>query len=157
MNATELLKQDHREVESMIAELEGAGSEGGAAYVNTFQQLKQALTLHTQIEEQLLYPALEDFEETTDLVEESYDEHDEVDQILNDMTGLNPADEEFQELLAQLKDSIEQHVEEEESELFPQAEELLGEDALETMGNQIEQMKGEALGGGGGSSRTAGV
>lgn len=150
MNATELLKQDHREVESMIAELEGAGSEGAGgagSYVNTFQQLKQALTLHTQVEEQILYPALEDFDETTDLIEESYEEHDEVDGILNEMTGLNPGDEEFQELLAELKESIEHHVTEEENELFPQAEQLLGEETLETMGDQIEQMKGEARGG----------
>lgn len=154
MNATELLKQDHREVESMIAELEGASGEsgGGASYLNTFQQLKQALTLHTHAEEQLLYPALENFDETSDLIEESYDEHDEVDLILNDMTGLNPGDEEFQELLAQLKDSINDHVEEEESELFPQAEQLLGEEVLETMGSQIEQMKSEAMGGGGGAT-----
>ncbi|HEX9960018.1 MAG TPA: hemerythrin domain-containing protein, partial [Pyrinomonadaceae bacterium] len=58
----------------------------------------------------------------------------------------NPGDEDFQELLAQLKDSVQHHVEEEENEMFPKAEELLGEATLETMGDEIEALKGEASG-----------
>lgn len=137
MNIIELLKTDHREVSSLIAELEGA--EG--ASVETFRKLKTSLTLHTGIEEEIFYPALEDFDETEDLVEESYQEHNEVKQLLEDMSHLTPDDEEFQDLLAQLKYSVDEHVEEEENRLFLQAEELLGEDALNAMGDEMRQIK----------------
>ena len=147
MNATELLKQDHREVDSLIAELEGASGDTAGSYSATFQKLKTSLTVHAEAEEQIFYPAMDQFEETEELTEEAYSEHDEVKQLLEDMTGLNPGDEEFQELLAQLKESVQHHVEEEESEMFPKAEELLGEETLETMGDEIEALKGEASGG----------
>lgn len=146
MNATELLKQDHREVDSLIAELEGASGDTAGSYTATFTKLKTALTLHADAEEHIFYPAMEQFEETEDLTEEAYAEHDEVKQLLEDMTGLNPGDEDFQTLLAQLKDSVQHHVEEEESEMFPKAEELLGDETLETMGDEIEAFKGESTG-----------
>jgi hemerythrin-like domain-containing protein len=146
MNATELLRQDHREVDNLIAMLEDTTT----ASTSLFEQLKTSLTLHAQVEEEIFYPAMEEFEEAEELVTESYEEHAEVKDLLEEMTGLNPQDEEFQDLLTQLKDSVQQHVEEEEAEMFPQAEELLGEDRLETIGNEIEQAKNDA-----GISRTA--
>lgn len=148
MNATELLKQDHREAENLLAVLEDAGT----ATTDIFEKLKNALLLHTQVEEEIFYPAMEEFDETGEMVEEAYDEHDEVDRLLDEMTGLNPAEDEFQALLAQLKDSINHHVQEEETEMFPQAEELLGEETLEALGNEIEQLKNDS-----GLSRTAAV
>jgi hemerythrin-like domain-containing protein len=146
MNATEILKEDHREVDNLIAMLEDTTT----ASASTFEQLKSSLTLHAQVEEEIFYPAMEQFEEAEDLVAESYDEHAEVKDLLEEMTGLNPQDEEFQDLLAQLKDSVQQHVQEEESEMFPQAEELLGEEQLEAIGREIEQAKNDS-----GISRTA--
>ena len=95
---------------------------------------------------------MEGFDETVDLVEESYQEHDEVKQLLEDMNDLTPDEEEFQDLLAQLKYSVDEHVEEEESRLFPQAEELLGEDALNAMGEEMRQIKQSA-----GSMRMSGM
>ena len=96
MNITELLKEDHREVEGLIAQLEsGADHE-------TFGKIKNALKMHTKIEEEILYPAMEDFDETEELVDESYQEHDEVDKLLVEMSGTEPQSEDFQDLLAQL-------------------------------------------------------
>ena len=145
MNATEILKQDHREVESLIAELEGAGNEGGSgSYAAVFQKMRNMITLHSQIEEETLYPALENLDQTEDQIEEAYTEHDEVATLLADMAGLDPADEDFQSLLQQLKESIQHHVEEEEGEVFPKAEALLGEEQLNSMGDRIEAMKGDS-------------
>lgn len=138
MNITELLREDHREVESLISQLEGGGDH------ETFGKIKNALKMHTKIEEEILYPAMEDFDETEELVDESYQEHDEVDQLLMEMSGTEPQSEEFQDLLAQLKESIEHHVEEEENKMFPNAESLLGAETLEEMGNKAEQMKNES-------------
>jgi hemerythrin-like domain-containing protein len=43
--------------------------------------------------------------------------------------------------LTELRDSVEHHVEEEENEMFPKAEKVLGESRLQEMGRQMEQMK----------------
>jgi len=138
MEITTLLKEDHREVEELIAQLEeGADKE-------TFLKLKSSLELHTQIEENIYYPALEGKDETDELVTDAYQEHDEVDELLEEMSGTDIESDEFQVLLKQLKDSIEHHVKEEENELFPKSEEVLGAEKLEKMGDEMEKMKSKS-------------
>lgn len=138
MNITTLLKEDHREVESLITELEGSPSK------ETFLKLKQSLDLHAQIEETIFYPALEENDNTEDLVDEAYQEHDEVKDLLAEMASTDVDGEDFQDLLAQLKDSINHHVEEEENELFPKAQKILGEETLESMGEEMDSMKNKS-------------
>ena len=135
MNITEQLAEDHREVESLIAQLEGGGDK------ETFKKLKNSLLMHSQIEEEIFYPALEDFEETEELIDEAYQEHSDVEQLLDDMSAADPSSEEFQDLLFQLKESINHHVEEEEGQVFPLSESLLGEETLEQMGNDMSKLK----------------
>jgi hemerythrin-like domain-containing protein len=140
MNAIELLMQDHKEVASMMDQLETA-DKGDRSAKNMFLQLKDALTLHTQVEEQIFYPALKNHKETSDMVPEALEEHQEVDQILAEMSGLNPGNDDFMDKLTELRDAVEHHVEEEESEMFPKAEQVLGQSRLQEMGSQIQQMK----------------
>ncbi len=139
MTAIELLKNDHREALSMIEQLESTG-EGATASsrIEVFNQLKGALTLHTKLEEQFFYPALENFDETRDLIKESYKEHREVDELLTKMSGQS---EDWEDQLSELKGDIEHHVDEEENEMFPQAEELLGQRRLQEIGREMEEMK----------------
>ena len=140
MTATEILKQDHREAIGLFEQLEGTGEASGAggSKGELFNQLKDALKLHTKLEEQIFYPALENFDETRDLIKESYREHQKVDQLLAE---INPAAGDFANKLSELRRNVEHHVEEEEGEMFPKAERLLGQARLQEMGRQMEQMK----------------
>lgn len=138
MNALELLKQDHREASSLMDQLENSDQ---PAMMGIFNQLKQALTLHTKMEETLLYPALQNNEQTGDMISEAYEEHQTVDEILAEMTGLAPSNGDFSTKLAELRENVEHHVEEEENELFPKAKRILGQHRLEEMGDQMQQMK----------------
>lgn len=140
MNAIELLMQDHKEAAGLMDQLETA-DKGDRSAKNVFLQLKDALTMHTQAEEQVFYPALKNHEETRDMIPESLEEHQEVDQILEEMSGLNPGNDDFMNKLTELRDAVEHHVEEEESEMFPKAEKILGESRLQEMGRQMQQMK----------------
>jgi hemerythrin-like domain-containing protein len=140
MTATEILKRDHREAIGLFERLDGAGEASGAggAKDELFNQLRDALKLHTKLEEQIFYPALENFDVTRDLIKESYREHQKVDQLL---AGINPAAGDFANKLSELRRNVEHHVEEEEGEMFPKAERLLGQARLQEMGRQMEQMK----------------
>ncbi|HKY04391.1 MAG TPA: hemerythrin domain-containing protein [Blastocatellia bacterium] len=137
MNALELLKQDHQEASRMMDSLEMSDQ----PQMQMFAQLKQALTLHTKMEETLLYPALEEHEETRDMVQEAYEEHQTVDEILAELSGLAPTGEDFTRKLAELRENVEHHVKEEETEMFPKVEQVLGRDRLQEMGRQMQQMK----------------
>ena len=145
MNAITLLKEDHERAMELIEQIETL-DENDSQTGDLFVQLKQALTLHTQIEEKFFYPALSQFEETKDIVEEAYKEHQEVDDLLAEISALSPGDEEFLDQIGELKDKIEHHVSEEEDELFPEAERLLGKSRLLELGRQMEEMnKGKTV------------
>jgi hemerythrin superfamily protein len=143
MTAIDLLTNDHREVSTMIDQLEG-GVEGAA--VNStrlalFNRIKSALQLHSQLEEQFFYPALKDADETREIVQESYEEHQTVDELLAEISSTSPDDAEFMDLVAELRDNLTHHIEEEENELFPKANKVLGSSRLAEIGRQMEEMK----------------
>ncbi|MCA1625406.1 MAG: hemerythrin domain-containing protein [Acidobacteria bacterium] len=154
MNAFEILKKDHREVDNMMAILEKAKGDTASnnSHKQTFEMMREALTIHAEAEETIVYPALEEFDETEDQAEHSYDEHAEVKSMLAQMSELEPSSDEFQTLLSELKTSVRHHVAEEEGELFPKGEELLGESELQEMGREILEFKQEGL-----SSNTASI
>lgn len=140
MTATDILKNDHKEAMGLIERLEsiGGGEGAGGSKDELFTKLKDALKLHTKEEEQVFYPALENLDETRDLIKESYEEHRKVDRLLAEM---NPAARDFADKLSELRGNIEAHVDEEEGEMFPKAERLLGQSRLQEMGQQMERMK----------------
>jgi hemerythrin-like domain-containing protein len=145
--AIELLKEDHQEIIRMIEELEVVDDESdeiAQAETGAFDELHYFLKLHTQIEEDIFYPALEKFDETRELVREAYRAHDRVDNFLAQLSLLLPDEEEFQEALSELRADIELHIEEEEGELFAKAEELCSPQKLEELGRQMEDIKNKA-------------
>jgi len=143
MTALELLKEDHQEVINLIGELETADdeTETGPRDTENFNRLTQAIKLHARMEEEVFYPAMEEFEATRGLAHEAYKEHQMVDHLLAQLATLSPSDDEFQDTLAELRDAIERHIEEEEGELFPKTEELCGQSRLNEMERQMVWMK----------------
>jgi hemerythrin-like domain-containing protein len=143
MTATELLRNDHQKVMSLIEELETADDEVGMdpTYIETFNHLNELLTMHTYIEEEVFYPAMKEFDEARDLVREFRKEHKEFDQMLAQLSTMAPNVEDFQDILSEMRESLERHLDEEENELFPLAEELCGQSRLQTMGRQMQAIK----------------
>jgi hemerythrin superfamily protein len=142
-DATELLKTDHRGVETMIATLEGyAGKDSETEFPNpVFLQMKEALTLHALAEEQIFYPELKNYPETAELVPEAYEEHQDVKDLLEKMTAVSPSTSEFQHMLTELKNDLTHHVSEEEKDMFVKAKQAMGETRLAEVGRQIQEFK----------------
>ena len=143
MLATEILKQDHRDVMNLIELLENAEDNDADDNRETFGRLRDALMLHMQEEEEIYYPALAALEEFTDDVEDNVADHEMVKDNLIEMSGLDPKSGDFQDLLAETKTAIEMHVTKEEDDIFPESIELLGEDRIAELGDEIEQLKSE--------------
>lgn len=141
MNAIDLLKNDHRRVSEMIERLEHPNLQ--AVNVEMFEQLKDALETHTRMEERVFYPELEDEDETRRLIEESYREHHQVDEILARLDGMKDQtlSDGWAASFNELKRSVKHHVTEEEQELFPQAENLLGATRLLEMAYEMDRIR----------------
>ncbi len=138
MKATQLLMVDHEQVMAMLDTLASGDLE--ASGVAFFWKIKDALELHTEIEETIFYPALESFAETSSLIKQSYSEHQELTDLLAEMT---PGESGWDDQVSKLRDLVSKHADKEESELFPKAESLLGEKALVRMGEEVQKLKSE--------------
>ena len=90
MNAVKLLKADHKEVAALFEKFETADEDekGGIA-----EQVCQMLSVHAQIEEELLYPAARDALEEDDagLVDEATVEHASVKDLVSQIESADPA------------------------------------------------------------------
>ena len=120
-DAIALLKQDHRTVSGLFEEFEKADEEEQAAIA---QRVCQLLTVHAQIEEEVLYPAAKEAfngdEEDEDLVNEAEVEHGSAKELIAKIEGMTSDDEHFKATVTVLGEYIKHHVKEEEGELFPQ-------------------------------------
>jgi iron-sulfur cluster repair protein YtfE (RIC family) len=143
MLATEILTMDHREALALVEEIQNVRN-NASSHNETFEQLRAALELHMQEEEEIFYPALAQHEDFSDIMEENVPEHEMVRQMLVQMSELQPNDAVFQETLLEMKTALEAHMTSEEEDLFPDAIEALGEDVISELGNRIDQLKGES-------------
>ena len=135
MNAIDLLEQQHREALQLFKEIEKADADEKE---ELFDELADALAVHAAIEEQHFYPATKDAR-TEDLLREAVEEHLSVKRIIADMLEMEPDDPQFDAKCKVLQEQVEEHVEEERTELFPKVRKMHSKDELEDLGVLMEQ------------------
>ena len=141
MDIFDLLKQDHKKVQTLFKDIEKVGDSGGGSKKQMFAEVKQELDLHAQIEEALLYPALKQHDETKDLALEGVEEHKQVKTLLSEIDKMPTANDKWDAKFTVLVEDVEHHVEEEESELFKKAKKVLTKDEQERMLAAAQEMK----------------
>jgi iron-sulfur cluster repair protein YtfE (RIC family) len=139
MDAFELLKNDHAKVSALFDRIEPATD--ATTRQQLFAQLKQELDIHAHIEETILYPALKGAEETRDITEEAYEEHQEVKDLLAELEATPADSEEWGDLITELRENVDHHVEEEEGEMFPKAQTVLSEQQINDIGAKLAAEK----------------
>jgi hypothetical protein len=133
MKATELLEQQHRRVEALFDELES----GGADASGLLERLANELASHMAIEQNIFYPAVRDCDEV--LVAASFEEHAIAELALKRLLRAGVADPTFEAKLAMLRELIENHIDEEERDLFRTVEGALGDERLEKLGKRMKK------------------
>lgn len=119
--------EDHRKVRALMEAVSDASTDDLALKEEFFSQIRDALIVHTELEEQTLYPMLRGLEETQDLVDEAVEDHNEVKQLLQELSAAPKDTEEWDDRFEELRDSVEAHVQEEEADMLPQAKLSLSE------------------------------
>jgi hemerythrin-like domain-containing protein len=138
MDPTKLLEADHRKVEDLLEEIASA-DEG--ARPPLIQELVTSLRAHMQVEEVVLYPAMEPVT-GDEVVQEGVTEHELARKNLQEMVELAPGDPGFEGALETVKAAISHHVEDEESEVFPKLRDE-GTEILESIQERFLQLRAE--------------
>ena len=144
MNAIELLTEDHKLVKKLLEELTATTERAVKKPAELLKRIDQELHIHTQLEEDILYPAIKQAggKEEAKMYYEAKEEHRTVDSlVIPDLLHTETGTVEFAGRVKVMKELLEHHIEEEESELFPTAEKLLGKDLLEQLGQTMETQK----------------
>lgn len=142
MNPFTLLHNDHEKVSQLFQQIQT--SENLSERRDLFEILKAELLAHAEVEEDYFYPVLEKKEEDIEMEEHAIDEHEEVKQKLEEIENTTD-DQEWMSLLMKLKDEIEHHVEEEESEIFSEIRNILDEQQIEKLGDKLQKEKAKKL------------
>jgi iron-sulfur cluster repair protein YtfE (RIC family) len=132
-----LLEADHREVEDLFAKAE---STNGAAKQQVVTKIASELTLHAEVEEQIVYPAMREAG-LNEIVAEAEQEHGKVKQLVAQLEAMDAATDEVDGVLAELKADVQHHVEEEESEGFPKFREAVDQATLQDLAARVEEAK----------------
>jgi len=144
MDAIALLKADHKTVEKLFKEFEKLVKKDGspAEKKKVVDQISKELVTHAWIEEQLFYPDIrEQNDEIEDDVLEALEEHHIVKWTLSELANMDPSAERYDAKVTVLMESVRHHVEEEESEMFPEVRKSLGRKGLQEMGVQLQKLK----------------
>lgn len=134
-----LIETDHRKVEQLFDEFET--TKGAKKTQTLFNQIYKELTLHAKAEELVFYPAMQEYEETREYIEEAEEEHNTAKILLEEMKALSSSDAEFSEKMQSLKEAILHHVEEEENEIFEAVRDCIDEQELQNLGTEFQATK----------------
>jgi hemerythrin superfamily protein len=72
---------------------------------------------------------------------EGFEEHHVVKMLLNELGSVPVDTEQWTAKFKVLKENVEHHVEEEEGEMFQKARQVLDEDEINSLGEQMEELK----------------
>ena len=146
MNALELLKNDHEKVSAILERLDQTTERAVKTRDEQFARVKADLEAHSYIEETVFYPALTEDSRTRAITLEALQEHRMVKSLLDEMGSIAVDTEEWTAKLKVLKTSVDQHIKEEEGELFKQARQVLTKARLDELGEEMEAARQEEPG-----------
>lgn len=129
------LRKDHRTIKDLFHKFQKSNNpeEKTEIAAMAFRELK----LHSALEEEIFYPMLESRLEISDLIGEAFDEHQTISILIDELEIMDIHERDFNEKFTELVESVKHHMEEEETEIIPVAEENLELEDLEELNNDM--------------------
>lgn len=150
MNALEILKADHQKIRDLFVSLRESNEIDEKRDI--YDRIREEIEIHSEIEESTFYPGFSAYGEMAELVAEMIEDHEEIEDILGEIEeneemleeeGEGNGVDEFLDLLDELVDAVERHIEIEETEFFDEASRLMSESELESLGRELIEAREE--------------
>jgi hemerythrin-like domain-containing protein len=143
-DALDILAEDHQKVLKMFDQFRKMTKKADADEQEMQTLVETAcaeLTIHSQVEEELFYPALRDASDADDLLDEAEVEHASAKQLITELAAMQPGDDLYDAKFTVLGEYVKHHIDEEEHQLFPKAKKAKMD--LESLGEEIRTRKQE--------------
>jgi hemerythrin superfamily protein len=136
----EMLKADHRHVQDLFTKFEDADKRARASIAD---ETLTALEVHAALEEELVYPAVAEVIDDEELINEAKEEHHVAKVLIKELRKMDAEDEGFSTKFKVLGELVSHHIEEEEGEMFPQAQE--GGFEPESISDEVSKRKAKLM------------
>ena len=146
MNPVQMLKDDHQRVRQLFQQFRQTNDQDRQQQIA--DQVLTELDVHAAIEEEIFYPAMRQKAgggEEQQMLEEAYQEHAQAKTLIQQLRGMQASDPQFSTLMQQLQQDVEHHVQEEETEMLPKAEQELSEQ-MDRLGQEMQARKQQLMG-----------
>jgi len=143
-DAVTLIKSDHRKVEQLFEQFEGASSTDEKA--NVVKQICNELIIHAILEEELFYPACREASVEDEMLDEAQVEHDGAKVLITELMTESPDDDFYDAKVKVLSEYIKHHVGEEEKAddgILAKAEEA--DLDMQQLGRRMQERKSELM------------
>lgn len=138
-----MLIEDHRKVQKMFKQFEKLKQqEDEEAKRDLVEQACAELKVHTQLEEELFYPAAREALDEADLIAEAEVEHDSAKQLIAKLDRQNGG-EEYDATFTVLGEYVNHHITEEQDEMFPKLKKA--DIDWDSLAEQMRTMKQELM------------
>ncbi|HZP25477.1 MAG TPA: hemerythrin domain-containing protein [Dehalococcoidia bacterium] len=140
MDPVSIIRDQHKVVQGLFKEFEKV--ETPLERGDIFEAVHTNLLNHTTLEEELFYPAVREAGVKEDVLLEAEEEHHVVDTIMEEIVGMDPADEEYTAKFTVMQENVEHHIEEEETEILKKFAGKLPGELGERMMRRWEELNG---------------
>jgi hemerythrin-like domain-containing protein len=137
----EELKKDHEEVMGILEQISDLEESEPQQRQELFMQMKQELVPHIRAEEKAFYSMLRKNEESKMDAMEAMEEHHAAEVIMIELGKMSPEEEFWPAKLSVFKEMISHHIDEEESKIFQDAENVISEDEMKSVMENFQQEK----------------
>ena len=133
------LKQDHAKHRDLLARIGDAGA--SEERKTLFEAFRIEVTAHAAAEEETLYATMLADPELRHEAQHSVAEHKEVSDFLEELEKLDVASKDWSETFDKMRHRYLHHIDEEEEDMFPAAEEGIADPIVERLGERFEERK----------------
>src|SRR5919107_5167341 len=139
-DVVDVLTSDHREVTDLLGQI--ATTSDAERRRDLADTVISELVRHSVAEEMFVYPAIrKHLPDGEQAVEHDKHEHKELERTMKELEGVDATDARFDELIGQLSRILADHVQDEESEQFPQLRARIPREQLVTMAGKVQAAK----------------
>ncbi|HTO08932.1 MAG TPA: hemerythrin domain-containing protein [Myxococcota bacterium] len=141
-DAITLLTEDHKAVKKLFKSYQSLvdGNAADEDKQKLASQICRALEVHSQIEEEIFYPAVRAAIDDDQLMDEALVEHASAKDLIDQIEAMAPGDELYDAKVTVLGEYINHHVDEEQGEMFPMAKKAVD---VKSLGEALERRKME--------------
>jgi hemerythrin-like domain-containing protein len=139
MSIFEQLEEEHYQLRDLMRRVAKTSNDNPKKRMELFEQLKEDYLAHSKGEDETFYSELEDHEQIYELIEDSREDHAIAEDLIRKLSRLDYTDQQWMVLFKSLRESIDDHIEREEDEVFPQARDIMDDESADSMGDQFTE------------------